>query len=177
MSALWSGRNILYHRCTRNKWVSRRGQPINIFTRFTGAGGSYVSRQGRRRVTELADTSGHKMRTAVYALAALAAASGVTAFMPQTNFAGRAPSLRARASTRSAVSVGMLPCILFRAGHTGCLYVFAMCAPSSLIACCVALAILGRVYLAPPAAAFRVWFISSVLRCAALRFSCVSPSL
>mmetsp|Transcript_11824 Transcript_11824/g.10054 ORF Transcript_11824/g.10054 Transcript_11824/m.10054 type:complete len:812 (+) Transcript_11824:36-2471(+) len=46
------------------------------------------------------------MRTAVYALAALAAASGVTAFMPQTNFAGRAPSLRARASTRSAVSVG-----------------------------------------------------------------------
>jgi len=116
------------------------------------------------------------MRTAVYALAALAAASGVTAFMPQTNFAGRAPSLRARASTRSAVSVGMLPCILFRAGRIGCLYVFAMCAPSSLIACCVVLAILGRVYLAPPAAAFRVWFISSVLRCAALRCS-VSPTL
>ena len=45
------------------------------------------------------------MRTAVYALAGLAAASGVSAFMPQASFTGRAPSLRAGRS-RPAVSVG-----------------------------------------------------------------------
>lgn len=46
------------------------------------------------------------MRTAVYALAALAAASGASAFMPQAGFAGRAPSLRARASVRQSATVG-----------------------------------------------------------------------
>ena len=46
------------------------------------------------------------MRTAVYALAALAAASGASAFMPQASFAGRTPSLRARASVRQSASVG-----------------------------------------------------------------------
>jgi hypothetical protein len=50
------------------------------------------------------------MRTAVYALAGLAAASGVSAFMPQTHFAGRAPSLRAARSARPAVSVGEALC-------------------------------------------------------------------
>jgi hypothetical protein len=48
---------------------------------------------------------GRDMRTAVYALAGLAAASGVSAFMPQASFTGRAPSLRAGRS-RPAVSVG-----------------------------------------------------------------------
>jgi hypothetical protein len=53
------------------------------------------------------------MRTAVYALAALAAASGASAFMPQAHFAGRVPSLRAR-SVRPVSSVGELPiCRLF----------------------------------------------------------------
>ena len=46
------------------------------------------------------------MRTAVYALAAFAAASGASAFMPQANFAGRAPALRARASVRPAATTG-----------------------------------------------------------------------
>ena len=57
--------------------------------------------------------TGHReraMRTAVYALAGLAAASGVSAFMPQTHFAGRAPSLRAARSARPAVSVGEALC-------------------------------------------------------------------
>ena len=47
------------------------------------------------------------MRTAVYALAGLAAASGVSAFMPQAHFAGRAPSLRTARAGRSTVAVGM----------------------------------------------------------------------
>jgi len=46
------------------------------------------------------------MRTAVYALAGLAAASGASAFMPQAHFAGRAPSLRAARAGRSTVAVG-----------------------------------------------------------------------
>jgi hypothetical protein len=46
------------------------------------------------------------MRTAVYALAGLAAASGVSAFMPQAHFAGRAPSLRTARAGRSTVAVG-----------------------------------------------------------------------
>jgi len=53
-SASRSSRNIWYHSCTRLKWGCWRGQPLNTFTWFIGTGGSYVSRQGRRRVTELA---------------------------------------------------------------------------------------------------------------------------
>ena len=35
----WSGGNDLYHSCTSYEGASRGGQPLNIFTWFTGAGG------------------------------------------------------------------------------------------------------------------------------------------
>jgi hypothetical protein len=51
------------------------------------------------------------MRTAVYALAGLAAASGVSAFAPQANFATRGSALRATSDARSAkVNTVHLPC-------------------------------------------------------------------
>jgi len=35
----WSGGNFLYHSCTSFEGASRRGQPLNIFAGFIGAGG------------------------------------------------------------------------------------------------------------------------------------------
>ena len=37
----WSGGNVLYHSCTSFEGASRGGQPLNIFTWFIGAGGSW----------------------------------------------------------------------------------------------------------------------------------------
>jgi len=35
----WSVENVLYHSCTSSEGASRRGQPLNVFTWFIGAGG------------------------------------------------------------------------------------------------------------------------------------------
>jgi hypothetical protein len=74
-----------------------------------GFASSPVTREGSEVYNFFPDSvltgQGRDMRTAVYALAGLAAASGVSAFMPQASFTGRAPSLRAGRS-RPAVSVG-----------------------------------------------------------------------